>query len=165
MKGHTMRRYEHQLAVQKRLQELEQDGRLTPEAVIDDARDAKSPLHDEFEWDLEKAAYTAWLERARTLIRAVKYETHTEVREYSVPRYVRDPDAGADEQGYVSVPRILSDREVARRVLRAEVARAETLVLRAHGYAAVLNLEAEFKVLLAGIRELRGRIDIDEPEK
>ena len=32
------------------------DGQVTPRMVYEHARDLDSPLHDEYEWDLEKAA-------------------------------------------------------------------------------------------------------------
>jgi hypothetical protein len=53
-------------------------GVLTPEAVVETARDPKNPLHSEFEWDDTKAAEQYRLDQARELIRvAVTVVPHT----------------------------------------------------------------------------------------
>ena len=49
-----------------------QHGHLTPEIVLDDARDESSPLHDHFDWDDASAAEAHRLDQARGLIRRVK---------------------------------------------------------------------------------------------
>jgi hypothetical protein len=46
-------------------------GDLTPEAVVEAAKDAKSPLHPVFEWDDAKAGYQFRVQQAGVLIRAV----------------------------------------------------------------------------------------------
>lgn len=46
-------------------------GRLTPEAVVADARSPNSPLHSFFEWDDSAAAQEHRLQQARGLIRTV----------------------------------------------------------------------------------------------
>lgn len=48
-----------------------EQGRLTPSAVLDAARPEDSPIHPCFEWDDSKAAETWRLEQARRLVRAV----------------------------------------------------------------------------------------------
>jgi hypothetical protein len=47
-------------------------GRLTPELVLDDARDPDSPLHDRFEWDDTLAAEKYRRGQAADLIRSVR---------------------------------------------------------------------------------------------
>lgn len=44
------------------------DGRLTPDVVVEDARDKNSPLHPNFEWDDKRAATEHRRETARRLI-------------------------------------------------------------------------------------------------
>lgn len=46
-------------------------GELTPEDVLDDAKNNNSPLHSFFEWDDGAAAHQFRLQQARGLIRAV----------------------------------------------------------------------------------------------
>lgn len=48
------------------------DGKLTPEAVLEEAVRRDSPLHDHFEWDDGEAAKRWRLEQARSLIASVR---------------------------------------------------------------------------------------------
>lgn len=50
---------------------LKNNGVLKPEAVVEEAKDEKSPLHKYFTWDDSVAAHQWRLEQARRLIRAV----------------------------------------------------------------------------------------------
>ena len=47
-------------------------GQLHPGAVVESARDAKSPLHSHFEWDDRKAAELHRMDQARALIRSIR---------------------------------------------------------------------------------------------
>src|SRR4030095_4309006 len=98
-------------AIQKRLKELEQDGRLTPDDVVAEARNPDSPLHDQFEWDLERAAMATWIRQARELITSVKVQILTQSVILHVPRYLRAPDTDKSLQGYVAVPTLMTDKE------------------------------------------------------
>lgn len=49
-------------------------GRLTPKAVVEAARDTKSPLHRHFEWNDAKAAESYRLDQAREIIRVIRIE-------------------------------------------------------------------------------------------
>lgn len=62
--------------VQKAGEELDRlkghnSGELTPEAVVDAARNPKNPLHSAFEWDDAKAAQEHRLQTAGLLIRSI----------------------------------------------------------------------------------------------
>jgi len=62
--------------VQKAGQELDRlkghnSGDLTPEAVIEAAKDGKNPLHGAFEWDDSKAAHQHRLQTAGLLIKSI----------------------------------------------------------------------------------------------
>jgi flagellar basal body rod protein FlgC len=130
-------------------------GRLTPEAVVEDAKSKDSPLHDHFLWDTKKAAYQHWLDQARALIRSVRVEVITESKSVSVVGYVRDPRAG-DEQGYVSITSLKSDRESAREALVGEFSRVADMLRRAKEIAAALDAQDEVDDLLqrtVGLRE------------
>lgn len=59
----------------------QRDGSITPEAVVDTARDPASPLHHRFEWDDSVAAEAHRRTQAQKLIREVKVEL------------IRSPDA------------------------------------------------------------------------
>lgn len=48
------------------------NGDLTPEAVVDSARSARSTMHNDFEWDDTVAANEHRLTQARTLLRSIE---------------------------------------------------------------------------------------------
>lgn len=147
-------------AIRKRLAELEKTGggRLTPQAVVEDAKKPSSPLHDEFQWDVKKAAYAYWIDQARTLITSVYYVHKTEQSTVTAVLYHRDPNAAGNEQGYVSVPTLRSDEDSARAALVDAFRSVGDMLRRAQQIAIVLGLEGEIVTLLDGVTELRQRI-------
>jgi hypothetical protein len=72
--------------------------RLTPEVVVDAARDEASPLHDRFEWDDQIAGEKYRLDQARRLIRSVRV-VYREADEKESARTIRAFHAIRDEQG------------------------------------------------------------------
>lgn len=143
--------------IRARLSELEAagGGRLTPDAVVKDAKSPDSPLHGCFEWNVKKAAHAHWLEQARALITSVMVVTRTEKSTVSTVFYVRDPSAGPVEQGYVSVETVRSDADMAREVLVREFSVAGSALTRARNLAKVLALEDEVEQLISGVDRLR----------
>ena len=150
---------EQREAIRQRLAEIEQanGGRLTPDDVVKDARRKDSPLHEHFEWDLKKAAAAHWIEQARNLIVSVRVVVRTEHTRVSAPYYVRDPNAESDQQGYVSVPKLRTDQDMARDVLVSEFGRVASMLTRARALAAALDADAEVDALLQGVVGLRQR--------
>lgn len=124
------------------------DGRLTPGDVVEAARPAESPLHDQFEWDDTAAAERYRLEQARALIRSVRVLVRTDTRYISTVYYTRDPRCDTDEQGYIALPVLRNDEDLAREALVAEFARVATLLRRAREMAAALDLRAEIDALI-----------------
>lgn len=144
-----------------RLAEIEaRDGTITPEAVIDDARDPESPLHAQFNWDVEKAAREHWLDVARSLIK--RYHVKITVHKHSVevPRYVRDPRVPKDEQGYVATVRVKDDRELALDVLKDEAARIDRLLRRFLNLAEGFAVEHEAEEMLQRFGVILDRLKI-----
>lgn len=133
-------------------------GRITPDAVLQDAKSAKSPLHDQFDWDDSSAAQNWRLQQARELIRSIKVEITTESRTVSTVRYVRDPSAG-EAQGYVEVAKLRDDRTLAAEALAAEIKQANALVARARSLADALGLSAEIEMVAESVETLRVRLD------
>lgn len=77
-------------------------GRLTPEDIVDAARDENHPLHERFEWD-DGIAAEAWRRaQAHELIRSVRI-TYAE-DEKGRPRTVRAFHALRTEKGHVYEP-------------------------------------------------------------
>lgn len=152
-------------AIAGRLKKLadESGGRLTPEAVVNDAKSPRSPLHRCFDWDDSEAARKWRLEQARSLIRTVKVEyevTEGVVKKVKVQvhEYVRDPQAEPEEQGYVAVAKVLTDDDLKRDVLAQELGRAVALLNRARHLAEALGLAGEADELLDRLQGLRSRV-------
>ena len=124
------------------IKSLERRGRLTPDQVVEAARNPRSPLHGRFEWD-DSAAAAKWrIEQARELIRTIKVVITIEDREIRVPRYTRDQAAEGDEQGYSSLERTLAEPANAANLISYEFGRSITCLNRAADIAEAMNLPA-----------------------
>lgn len=53
------------------MEELSKDGKLTAKSLVDASRPVNAPLHDEFEWNNDKAAELYRQEQARTMIQNI----------------------------------------------------------------------------------------------
>lgn len=148
-------------AIRLRLAELELNGggRLTPAAVVEDAKDPASPLHDCFQWDDEKAAYAHRLDQARALITSIRIVQKTDRTAVRAVFYVRDPSAADDEQGYVSTTTLRSDADSARAAIVAEFSRVADMLRRAREIAKALECEDDVETLLRSVVDLRSRFD------
>lgn len=144
--------------VEARINELaaRNEGRITPDDVIADARKKASPLHSLFEWDKEKAALEHWRETARTIIRSVRVVIHTERTVVRAIGYVRDPEAG-QHQGYVAVATLRTNREKAAEAVAYETKRAEAAMLRAREVAESLDLAPFIDEAIERIVDIRSR--------
>jgi len=143
------------------------DGRLTPDAVVADARNSNSPLHHLFEWDVDKAAEQHWLSTARKIISSVEVVVKHEHISVKAPAYVRDPGAGEREQGYVSTAVLRRNGDIARESLISEIQKVADLLRRAEHVAAVLGLGGEVRKLInavIGVRET-ARVAISQKKK
>ncbi len=116
-------------------------GRLTPEAVVNEARDPASDLHNCFEWDDATAADQHRLNQARELIRGVKVTVVTTTVSFPIPGWVQDPDKSARQQGYVATPTLRTDRERAERALDSELNAVSAAANRARQIALGLDLQ------------------------
>lgn len=143
--------------IRQRLAEIEQsnDGRLTPEAVVEDAKNLDSPLHAHFEWDVDKAAMRHWIDRAREIITSVTVVTRTDKTTVTSVYYVRDPSAASSEQGYVSIEALRTDADMAREAIVNEFSRAASMMHRAKALAKVLKLEREVDGLIDSIEAVK----------
>lgn len=132
-------------------------GRITPDAVLLDAKSPKSPLHDQFDWDDSTAAKSWRLSQARELIRSIRVEITTDTRTVSTVRYVRDPAAG-EAQGYVEVAKLRDDKTLAIEALQGEIRQANALVARARSIADALGLSAEIEMVSESVETLQVRL-------
>lgn len=146
------------------LQALEVEGKLTPEIVVRAAQDPDSPLHGYFTWDIAEAAAERWLDQARQLIRSVKVEVKTTHFTVNAPAYVRDPEAPAKTQGYVSLSRLRTDDDIAREAIIAEFARASAALSRAQNIAHALDMSEEIDAVRDQVISLVARAKQDDPD-
>lgn len=118
-------------------------GSLTPEAVVSAARDPASPLHTAFEWDDAKAAMEHRLSQARHMIRRVMVFVETPQALIKTPYFVRTPAADPKEQGYVTLPRLRTDEEMAREAVLVAFSRASRALQEARSLAAAVGIPEE----------------------
>jgi len=142
--------------IEERIQEIaDQKGNLTPDALIEDAKDPDSPLHNEFEWDDAKAAMEARRETARRLIRSVRVVVRTETHTVAVPRYVRTPEAPERQQSYSEAASLRNDYDRAMSSFSYEVERAEAAIRRAQTVAYALGLQDDVEWLANSIVRIK----------
>ena len=148
-------------AVAERLEEirLKNGGVLRPTDVVGAARDPKSVLHDEFEWDNSVAAERFRIDQARTLISSVSVTIVDETRVLQTVAYVRDPDAAPKEQGYVRTVDLRDDEAKAKETLLNEISRAAAYLARVRSLADALGLDDSAKEIEAKLGVLRERVE------
>jgi len=118
---------------EREMNKIARSGLLTPEALVESARDKDSALHDGFTWDDTEAAKAWRIEEAKAIIRAIVYveETENGPREVRCFVNVRDQnDEGENERSgrYVPIGLAMSNAEMRHYVLQ--------VALRdAHAYA------------------------------
>lgn len=139
-------------------------GRLTKEAVVRAARNARHTLHREFIWNDRDAAHRQRLERAGELIvRFVTIKIVHRSMHISAPFYVKDPSVPTNTPGYVPLTSADIDRNAAMQILLKEVERCESSIERARDICAVLDsnhpgLSEVFERMLQELVDLRQRL-------
>ena len=131
-----------------------ENGGITPEMVIKAAKDPNNVLHHLFEWDNSKAGNAHRVDQARQIITSVKINIVTESRTISAVSYVRDPRLSNDQQGYISVAKLKTDKDLAKDSIRYEFQRAYAHLHRAKTHAEILGMEDEVSALLNTLEEV-----------
>lgn len=146
-----MKLTQEQIAAIRGLEDPE--GRITPQQVIDAARDKGSPLHGLFDWNKADAAAKWWLHQAREIIGAVKVMHTTTETVIAAPCYVMD--TAATGAGYRAVAALRAEPEAARESLAYTLSVAAGHIRRAYDLAGPLGLQAEIDALLQQITGLQ----------
>lgn len=134
----------------------DEEGRVTPEHVVEAASDVSHPLHDYFEWDDSEAARKFRIEQARHLIVRVRVEYRTTPGvTVTACVYVRDPERMPQEQGYRRVSVLTKNKQDARAAMAIELARALSTLARAREIAAALGLSAQVEAILRSLSDLQ----------
>ncbi len=108
---------EERMNISARLAELTEKngGRLTPEDVVNDAKDRSSPLHAQiFRENDSDAAYQRRIDLARQLIRSVKINLTVHQQSISVVAYVHDP-SDQHRPGYVPTVSLVNEKDRSHR--------------------------------------------------
>lgn len=95
----------------------ENNGALTPDALLARARSANSATHDHFEWDDTKAAHQHRLDQAGDLIRAITIDVQTSNIEPPKPIRAFISVERDGERSYTSTVHALSDADLRRQVI------------------------------------------------
>jgi hypothetical protein len=142
-------------AQKARLRLLEVAGGITPELVVADAQSPASPLHSLFEWNDGAAAHQWRLQQARRVL-SVRYVYHEEsTHTLATPRYVRNPSMPGNQQGYIAIPILRTNVEMARLTVKRELERAEAALIRALAIAEALDLTAGIADLISRLHALK----------
>lgn len=133
-------------------------GRVTAELVVEAAKDESHPLHDQFQWDISKAAYQQWLDTARRLISRVEITRTVNSKVVTSVAYVRDPRMSPKEQGYVAVEDARSDEQLCHEILTYEFSRAAASLRRARDLAAMFEMADEVGETLDRVNAMQDKI-------
>ncbi len=122
---------------------LEKKGKVNPEDLIRAARDPDHPCHNDFTWNIEKAAKERWRYQARAIIRQCNFEVIIEdVGQSRVPYYVSD-----GEDAFDALPKMRSVASVSSMF--------ETELVALHGHASRVVGIAESKRAIVGDETVR----------
>jgi len=135
-------------------------GALTPTLVVEVAKNPKSVLHHLFEWDDAKAGESFRLSQARAIITSVKVNIITETHKISAVSYVRDPRLASSEQGYISVDKLKTDKDLARESIKYEFQRAYAHLHRAKTHAQLLGMEDQVSALLNTFEDIKETMEV-----
>jgi hypothetical protein len=95
-------------------------GNLTKEAVVAEAKNPLSPLHDGFEWDDDKAAEAFRLVQAGYMIRhvTVVFEDPTDEIEHEIRAFVSVKQEDEEKVSYTSMQIAMEDPELRSQVFK-----------------------------------------------
>lgn len=149
---------EQRKAIHDVLATLNTHGRLTPDEVIQEAKNAESPLHSCFTWD-EHDGYLANLKtEARILISSFEVKLIVKNTVYRVQEFVEDPRKPEREQGYISISQIKDSKQLAREFMDRELGIASTYVAKTKEYSEVLGLRQRVEDLTEELGDIRNEV-------
>lgn len=131
---------------------------LTPNLIIEVAKNPGSILHEFFEWDDKKAGHSHRLQQARNLITSVKVTIVSETKMINAISYVRDPRLPSHQQGYVSIETLKTDKDLARESIALEFRQAYTHLHRAKLHAEALGMQDQVSALISTLSKIQETI-------
>ena len=137
-------------SIREELEAIAKSGVLTPEEVVDAARNPNSSMHDQFEWNDTEAAHGYRLSQARRLIKTVTVEVvRMDNKVVVAPLFTQAPKSAGGE-GYYHT----------QVIAKATPSRLEIVLMRlAHIETMLHNLAApEVDGLLAEVVRVKHRL-------
>jgi hypothetical protein len=135
------------------LAQIEQLGPLTPETVLQHARDKASPLHRHFEWNNSKAAEEYRLQQAAWLLRTVKVRVVVKDTRSSARAFIAvkvDPDEPSPRLQYVSLSAALDNPDWRAQMIEQALRELESFRQK---YAVL----SELKTVIVAIEKVRDK--------
>lgn len=135
----------------------DKNGRITPDDVVEAAKDPSSTGHKWFPWDDKAAAHQHRLDLARAMLSLRVTVRSAAGVAVSVPIFVRDPARPPSVQGYIATDKVVAgDYRVA--VMDLELSRVEGLLSRVEDIAVAFDLVDDVREVLARVNSLRARV-------
>lgn len=128
----------------------DRDGRLQPEAVVDEARHKDNPLHDYFVWDNREAAEQYRITQARYLIRSIVVRVERENEDDIITRAIVSVVQNG-ERGYSRIENVLTDDEAMASLLQQAIKDLEWYQKK---YAVLSDVSAAIETMLQKLRQL-----------
>jgi hypothetical protein len=122
--------------------------RVTPELVVETAKNPKSPLHDYFDWNDKTAAEKFRLEQARLLLRSIIIVDHKNI-EGKVRAFYNVSEPTEEGRTYVTLDRVLSEPDLREQVIEYAYAELE-------GWKERYKQYSEFRTIFKAIEEFKG---------
>jgi len=140
---------EEPMTIRERIEWIaaQNNGTITPSAIVEDARDADSPLHECFTWDDTEAAEKWRLHQARNLIRVFVTHVPTEKGEVTVRAFHSLRDDRKDGTGYRTMENIRADASLLSALVSEALADLRSWRHRYEALRAVPALSAVFAAL------------------
>ena len=136
--------------VGEHFEKLEREqGCITPKIVLDSARSETSVIHGCFEWDNDIAAEKYRETQASALIRNLTVKTIKEDKTCTEPVRAFVNIQSSEKSQYISLPNILKDNELTRRMLEQAKSELDTFAKK---YSSLKELSGVFDA----IAELNG---------
>lgn len=136
----------------------QRDGKLTPAAVVDEARPEDSVLHPDFEWDDAEAAEKYRRHQARQMIAAVcivQEETKQPVRAFVNVQAAEEPQKGAGRQ-YLPLPVVLETPPLRSQMLADALKEAQVFQQKYQTLSALKPVFAAIELVAANTAEQEG---------
>jgi hypothetical protein len=125
---------------------IDRHGEITAEELVADAKRPTSPLHELWDWDVQRSAERDWLRRGRDILAVYHVDVMYRQQVVSYPQYVRNPDAPARTQGMIAVPVLRTDPAASRRTIQMELTRViQLLTGRVRSLCIALGYAADYE--------------------